>query len=379
MSKKSLLALQDGTVYHGESFGAEGTAYGEVVFATSMAGYQEMLTDPSFAGQIVVPTYPLIGNYGTNPEDVESNHVQVRGFVVRECCEAPSHWRHQTTLHEYLLGASVPGLSGIDTRSLTRRLRSAGVMPGIVSTELSATEALGRLSSMPDYGSVDYVKAVSVTQAFEWEEPGIKCPEFSDSYYLSSAVRPHIVVVDFGTKYNILRTLCRLGCKVTVVPCDSSAVQVMAYRPDGIMLTPGPGDPAVLKAIVRNVADLLDKAPIMGICLGHQLIARALGASTFKLKFGHRGANHPVRDLDTGRIYITAQNHGYTVDSRSLPSELEVTHINLNDETVEGLRHRELPVFSIQYHSEASPGPRDNLYMFENFLRMVGTRSRASA
>ncbi len=375
MAKKTILVLEDGAVYEGEAFGAEATTYGEVVFSTSMTGYQEMLTDPSYAGQILVPTYPLIGNYGINDSDFESKQIQVRGFVVREYCVQPSHWQSTRTLHEFLLAYGIPGIAGIDTRALTRRLRSAGVMMGIITSEMTAGEALEELRTVPRYDAINFVRQVSTDKTYEWQP---NAPPVAS--VLSHALKDkdggetkhcHIVVVDCGLKYNILRILSYLGCRVTAIPCTASAKKILALNPDGIVLSPGPGDPALLDDIVKTVKSILGKKPIMGICLGHQLIGKALGAWTFKLKFGHRGGNHPVKDLATGRVYITAQNHGYAIDADTLKGGLEVSHINLNDGTVEGLRHRDLPIISIQYHSEASPGPLDNMYLFERFLEMV--------
>ena len=383
MVKKAILVLEDGSVYEGNSFGAEGSTYGEVVFNTSMTGYQEMLTDPSYAGQILVPTYPLIGNYGINEADFESKQIQVRGFAVREYCSQPSHWQSIHTLHKFLLAGGIPGISGIDTRALTRRLRSIGVMMGIISSEMTTEEALEELKSLPRYDSTDFVHEVSTEKAYEWQSDTpvmaslslrVILRERSDrgiSLRTSSAQQSHIVVIDYGLKYNILRLLSQLGCQVTAVPCTTTAEDVLAQNPDGIILSPGPGDPVLLDDMTETVGKLIGKKPMMGICLGLQVIGKALGAKTFKLKFGHRGGNHPVRDLATGRVYITAQNHGYAIDAESLKEGLEVSHINLNDGTVEGLRHHDLPILSIQYHSEASPGPQDNMYLFERFLEMV--------
>lgn len=356
MAKRAILVLEDGSVYEGFSFGAEVDAYGEVVFNTSMVGYQEMLTDPSYAGQIVVPTYPLIGNYGINEQDFESAKIQVAGFVVREECPEPSHYLSVKTLHQYLAESGIPGISGVDTRAVTRKLRFAGVMMGAITTK-TQKQALEQLKRLPNYGSIDYVKQVTTPTPYQWKPDG---PAIA-----------HIVVIDCGLKYSILRFLNQLGCTTTVVSCTTPTEEILKLAPDGILLSPGPGNPELLDYIVATVRKLIDKKPMMGICLGNQLIARAFGAKTFKLKFGHRGANHPVRDLSSGKVYITAQNHGYAVDPDTLKDGLEVTHINLNDGTVEGLRHKELPVFCIQYHSEASPGPWDSSYLFKDFVEMV--------
>ena len=379
MAEDAYLVLEDGSAYQGKTFGAKSSGYGEVVFNTSMTGYQEVLTDPSYAGQIVVLTYPMVGNYGVNSQDFESRRIQVAGFVVREHCEYPSHGLSTATLHEFLESQGIPGIAGVDTRSITRRLRSQGVMMGGIYTHLgeslaspqtappmmreAATEvALARLRDVPKYGDVDFVKRVTTDEAYSWDAPSN-----------APVSKSRILVADFGVKWNILRQVRSQGYEVMTVPATTCAADMLALKPAGIVLSPGPGDPALLDYIVNTTKELIGRVPIMGICLGHQIVARSLGGDTFKLKFGHRGGNHPVRDLATNKVYITAQNHGYAVDPDSLPSGLEVTHINLNDGTVEGLRHRDLPVLTVQYHSEASPGPRDNEYLFDRFLAMVDT------
>ena len=385
MTKRAILVLRDGTVYEGFSFGAETDTYGEVVFNTSMIGYQEILTDPSYAGQIVLPTYPLIGNYGINELDIESRKIQVRGFVVREECIEPSHYLSGSTLHEYLLKNNIPGIWGVDTRSITRKLRNHGVMMGYISTTHTPTQAVEELNKMPDYGSIDFVKDITTDRIYQWGLPCKSCSlkEKCNSHDENPLYRCgskslkrktpqyNIVAFDCGLKYNILRQLCQRGCSMTVVPCTTRASDIIKMKPDGILLSPGPGDPALLRYAIDTVRELAGFKPIMGICLGNQLIAHAFGGKTFKLKFGHRGGNHPVREIATGRAHITAQNHGYAVDADTLPDCLEITHINLNDGTVEGLKHKELPIFAIQYHSEDSPGPWDSRYLFDQFVEMV--------
>ena len=365
MTTPAYVVLEDGTVYRGESFGAPVTVYGEVVFTTAMTGYQEMLTDPSFAGQIVVPTYPLQGNYGINAGDVESRRIQAAAFIVRGHSATPSHALSELTLDDYLRSQDIPGVSGIDTRALTRRLRVGGVMMGAVAVDVSPEEALTHLGQGPRYETLDLVQQVSTNALFAWEG-GSKTFDGQEP-----GDRKRIVVTDYGVKYNIMRILERNGCEVIAAPPGATAEEILGLRPDGVLLSPGPGDPVHLDYGVETARALIGKTPIMGICLGHQVVARALGGDTYKLKFGHRGANHPVKELHTGHVHITAQNHGYAVDADRLPSELEVTHVSLNDGTVEGLRHRSAPVITIQYHSEASPGPRDNEYLFDAFLRMV--------
>ena len=361
---KSLLVLEDGTTFTGVAIGAPVRSNGETVFCTAMTGYQEALTDPSFAEQILTMTFPLQGNYGINDDDVESRRIQVRAFVVRENCDEPVHWRSKRTLSQFLEDNGIPGIAGVDTRALTRKLRTGGVLMGTVTHDETADQALARLRDLPPYGSTDLVPWVSTRQPYEYE--GARAPSPADA-----ATSPRIVVLDLGVKYNILRSLHRLGCAPTVVPCHTSAEDILALNPDGVLLSPGPGDPALLDYAVATAKALVGKTPIMGICLGHQVIGEAFGAKTYKLKFGHRGANHPVRDEATGRVYVTAQNHGYAVDDAGLSSDFEVSHRNVNDGTVEGLRHRREPIMTIQYHSEASPGPLDSMYLFEEFLSMV--------
>jgi carbamoyl-phosphate synthase small subunit len=353
---KKYLVLEDGSVYEGWAFGAATDAAGEVVFSTSMTGYQEMLTDPSFAGQIVVPTYPMIGNYGINSRDAESSRIQVAGFVVREHCDRPSHAESESTVDEYLRSQDVPGLWGIDTRALTRRLRTRGVMMGALGS--SAEAATEQLRAAVAYGETDLVRAVSTDHSYHWNEP-------DDGHRLK------VLVSDYGVKYNIMRLLQSRGCEVVTFPATASAEELLEQRPDGILLSPGPGDPELLDYAVATAKGIVGKVPVFGICLGNQVLARAFGGKTYKLKFGHRGANHPVKDLGTGRAYITAQNHGYAVDADSLPSDVAVSHVSLNDGTVEGMRHRTMPVMSIQYHSEASPGPRDSEYIFDEFVALM--------
>ena len=360
------LVLEDGTVFTGESFGARREGWGEVVFNTTMTGYQEVLTDPSYAGQMVALTYPLVGNYGINRADFESRRIQASALIVRQHCDLPSHSTSDMTLHAFLEEYNVPGISGIDTRALTRRLRTSGVMMGLLTSD-DPDSAVKKLADLPRYANLDLVSTVTTPDGYAWDG--------SETAGYPTAPPPEgvrrILVTDLGLKYNILRLLQSRGCEVFAVPATTPANIMLAMQPSGLLLSPGPGDPELLGNIVENVRQLIGRVPIMGICLGHQLAARALGARTYKLKFGHRGGNHPVKDLESGRVHITAQNHGYAVDADNLPAGLEVSQINLNDNTVEGLRHRELPLFTIQYHSEASPGPKDNEYLFDRFLAMV--------
>ncbi len=365
------LVLEDGTVFEGESLGAPGRTVGEVVFNTGMTGYQEILTDPSYAGQMVALTYPLIGNYGINPEDFESRRVQVEGLIVREAADSPSNWRSAQSLGAFLKEKGIVGIKGIDTRALTRALRVRGVMMGIISTEDTSAAALEALKSAPDYAQIDFARRVTAEAPYHWGPDSDGPGPLAEPGASSVAAKYRIALLDCGVKYNIIRSLADLGCDTTVYPCTATADELLRDNPDGIMLSPGPGDPAQYGYIVDTVRRLADKKPIMGVCLGNQILGCAFGSKTFKLKFGHRGSNHPVKDVKTGRVSITSQNHGYAIDPDLLKDGMEVGQVNLNDGTVEGLRHSELPIFSIQYHPEASPGPNDSAYFFRQFIDVL--------
>jgi len=354
---KAILALEDGTIFEGTSFGAVGEQTGEVVFNTSMTGYQEILTDPSYKGQIVTMTYPLIGNYGINFEDFESERPHLSGFVVREASRIVSNWRADMSLNAFLKKYKIMGIEGIDTRTLTLHIRSAGAMKGIISTkDLDAQSLVKKAKASPGLVGIDLVKAVTCKKAYAWNKSG----------------KYKVVLLDCGAKHNIMRELAKRGCQVFVVPSKTSAKKILSMKPDGVMLSNGPGDPAAVTYVVETVRQLIGRIPIFGICLGHQMLGLALGGKTFKLKFGHRGANHPVMDLRTRKVEITTQNHGFCVDLNTLDlNEVELTHINLNDQTSEGLRHRKFPVFSVQYHPEASAGPHDSRYLFDEFIRSM--------
>jgi carbamoyl-phosphate synthase small subunit len=374
---KAVLTLEDGTTYDGTSIGVPGTTFGEAVFSTAMTGYQEMLTDPSFGGQLLTLTYPLIGNYGVTDGDFESDRVQVAGFIVRQLCDEPSNWRSGGSLQDFLAARGVVGIQGgIDTRALTRHLRVQGVMMGGISTEYSADELLQKIREAPNYSEIDFVRRVTTPERYEWAGDAEVEANRGNALPGSPTPRPDgpkVALIDCGVKRNIMRNLAALGCRVTVFPCHAKAEEILETEPAGIVISPGPGDPALLGYVTDEVKKLIGKKPIFGICLGHQLLAWALGGRTFKLKFGHRGANHPVKDLATSRVYITSQNHGYAVDADSLAgSGLDVAMINLNDGTVEGMVHKELPIYSIQYHPEASPGPRDSAYLFRKFVEAMG-------
>jgi carbamoyl-phosphate synthase small subunit len=358
---RAILALEDGAIFRGESFGTPGERYGEVVFNTSMAGYQEVLTDPSYKGQIVCMTYPLIGNYGINREDAESRRVFLNGFAVKENSQLASNWRSEKSLDSYLKENGTLGISSIDTRALTLHIRKAGAMKAVLSTaDLDEKSLVRKAQASPGLVGIDLVKEVTIEKKYIWSQ--IKHAKYK------------VIVLDCGVKYNILRQLMHYGCEAQVVPANTQADQILALNPDGILLSNGPGDPAAVTYVVETVRNLIGRLPIFGICLGHQMLGLAFGGRTYKLKFGHHGANHPVKDLKSGKVYITVQNHGFCVDIDSLnKSEIEITHINLNDQTLEGMRHKKLPIFSVQFHPEASPGPHDATYLFEEFVKMMET------
>lgn len=370
---KAILLLDDGTVFEGRSFGAKGFKCGEVVFNTSMTGYQEILTDPSYNEQIITMTYPLIGNYGSNDADRESRKLFVSGFIVKENCDYPSNWRNQQSLSEYLKNNNVVGLENIDTRKLVKHIRTKGAMKGIISSSEFDIDILkSKLDQYPGLVGRDIVKDVTTQVAYEWTEPVV---DVLTGKEIKSEKKYKVIAFDFGIKQNILRSLVSHGCDVRVVPAATSAQDVLSQKPDGVFLSNGPGDPAPVDYAVETVKELLGKVPIFGICLGHQILSLALGGKTYKLKFGHRGANHPAKNLETDKIEITSQNHGFCVDLDSLKNkDVKLTHMNLNDNTLEGISCDKLMAFSVQYHPEASPGPHDSSYLFESFTKLMDKR-----
>uniref|UniRef100_UPI004055D99C glutamine-hydrolyzing carbamoyl-phosphate synthase small subunit n=1 Tax=Candidatus Electronema sp. TaxID=2698783 RepID=UPI004055D99C len=367
---KALIALEDGTVLPARSFTGAGEAAGEIVFNTSMSGYQEILTDPSYTGQMVTMTYPLIGNYGINPEDMESAAAHPRAFLMREYQAVPSNHRASGTLADFLCKFGVLGIEGFDTRMLTRIIRKRGAMKAVISTEdLNEASLVEKAKNWAGLVGQDMVAGVTAAKPYAWSANG---PVESKAFPAGGKFK--VVAYDFGIKYNQLRILTEKGCSVLVVPAKTSAADVLALNPDGVFLSNGPGDPAGVAGVVENIRALLGKKPIFGICLGHQMLGLAYGGSTFKLKFGHRGGNQPVKDLQTGKVEITSQNHGFCVDPQSLPASVEVTHINLNDGSLEGMRHKEYPAFSVQYHPEHAPGPHDAVYLFDRFIGLMEGR-----
>ncbi|MDY7004620.1 MAG: glutamine-hydrolyzing carbamoyl-phosphate synthase small subunit [Cyanobacteriota bacterium] len=378
-AQPALLVLADGTTYQGFSFGAPGTTIGEVVFNTGMTGYQEVLTDPSYCGQIVTFTYPELGNTGVNPEDEESNEPQIKGAIARNICPRPSNWRSTQSLSEYLQEHKIPGIYGIDTRALTKKIRTLGAMNGAISTEiLDPTELLQRVQSAPSMAGLNLVQGVTTKEVYQWSEPTNAAWEFNPSVSGYSGEQYTVVAIDFGVKKNILRRLASYGCRVVVVPANTPPEEILKYNPDGIFLSNGPGDPAAVTEGIKTTKELLKSSkPVFGICMGHQVLGLALGADTFKLKFGHRGLNQPAGLQQ--QVEITSQNHGFAINPDSLAAEVEITHFNLNDQTVAGLRHKSLPLFSVQYHPEASPGPHDADYLFERFVQVMQDDRKAKA
>jgi len=352
--KKAILALEDGTIFRGINFGADGEVVGEVVFNTGMTGYQEVLTDPSYSGQIVTMTYPLIGNYGVNKEDVESSRPQVKGFIVREACKTPSNWRTADTIHDYLLQNNIIAIEGIDTRALTRILREKGTMKGMISTD----------------ENFNFIEKEDKITSFEIKNPVDEVTTQEPKIYQGKGYK--IVLLDLGVKTNIIRSLLKRDCKVIVLSADTSLKEIMKHEPDGILFSNGPGDPKDCIKVIKTIKELYGKIPMMGICLGHQIMALATGADTGRLKYGHRGCNHPVKDIDKDLTYITSQNHGYTIVESSInPKTMYISHRNMNDNTIEGIRYLDAPVFTVQFHPEASPGPNDNAYLFDEFMEMI--------
>ncbi|MDE5071590.1 MAG: glutamine-hydrolyzing carbamoyl-phosphate synthase small subunit [Trichodesmium sp. St5_bin8] len=378
-AQPALLVLADGTSYCGLSFGAPGTTIGEVVFNTGMTGYQEVLTDPSYCGQIVTFTYPELGNTGVNSEDEESNKPQIKGAIARNICLRPSNWRSTKSLPEYLQEHKIQGIYGVDTRALTRKIRTVGAMNGAISTEiLNPTELLEQVQFAPSMAGLNLVQKVTTKETYQWSEPTNPDWEFNLSVSGNTGEKFTVVAIDFGVKKNILRRLASYGCQVIVVPADTPPEEILKHNPDGIFLSNGPGDPSAVREGIETTKELLKSSkPVFGICMGHQVLGLALGADTFKLKFGHRGLNQPAGLQQ--RVEITSQNHGFAINADSLVAELEITHLNLNDQTVAGLRHKSLPLFSVQYHPEASPGPHDADYLFERFVQAMKDTRKVKA
>jgi len=375
--RPALLALADGTCYCGLSFGASGTAIGEVVFNTGMTGYQEVLTDPSYCGQIVSFTYPELGNTGVNAEDEESSRPQVKGAIARNICALPSNWRSSQSLPDYLKQHQIPAIYGVDTRALTRKIRSVGAMNGAISTEiLDPAELIAQVQDFPSMEGLNLVQEVTASEIYEWSDPTAEIWEFKPLKSKVKAETLTVVAIDFGIKRNILRRLASYGCRIIVVPADTPAAEILRYEPDGIFLSNGPGDPAAVTAGINTAKALLaSQKPMFGICMGHQILGLSLGGETFKLKFGHRGLNQPAGLYQ--QVEITSQNHGFAIDPDSFSNpDIEVTHLNLNDRTLAGLRHKSLPLFSVQYHPEASPGPHDADYLFEKFVQAMRDRAK---
>ncbi len=363
LSKQAILVLEDGRIFRGKSFGAEGETFGEMVFNTSMSGYQEILTDPSYAGQVICMTYPLIGNYGTNSVDVESRQPWAEGFVVKEASRIASNFRSEETLDSYLKRHKIVGIEKIDTRALVRHIRDKGAMRAVISTiDLDETSLLEKVNSSPEMANRELASVVSVDKSYD--------------YFATKQEKYHIVAFDFGVKTNSLREFAERGCKITVVPAETSADEVLKLQPNGIFLSNGPGDPSSMKEVVAEIKKLTESnIPMFGICLGHQILGQVFGGKTYKMKFGHRGGNQPIKDLTTNKVEITSHNHGFAVDAKSLPKDVKITHINLNDQTVAGLQHKILPIFSVQYHPESAPGPNDSKYLFERFINLMQANS----